>query len=98
MRFISDSLYVRTHTFYHVLQNVFVAVNNHWVLLLNFDGNETVLNLTEVLLEHGITPGVAAVTARSVNGTDLNQVDSIKLLNEDLIIGSNEAILLYFIL
>ena len=75
-----------------------MAVNNYWVLLLNLDANETVLNLTEVLLEHGITPGVAAVSARSVNGTEMNKVDSIKILDEDLVIGSNEAILLYTIL
>ena len=64
-------------------------------MLLNFDATDTVLNLTEVLVEHNINPGVALVSVRSVNGTDLNQVNSIKFLAEDLVIGSNEAILLY---
>ena len=64
-------------------------------MLLNFDAAETVLNLTEVLVEHDINLGVAHVSVRSVNGTDLNKVNSIKFLAEDLVIGSNEAILLY---
>ena len=63
-------------------------------MLLNFDATETVLNLTEFLVEHDINPGVAVVSVRSVNGTDLNQVNSIKFLAEDLVIGSNEAIIL----
>ena len=63
-------------------------------MLLNFDATDTVLNLTEVLVEHDINPGVAVVSVRSVNGTDLNQVNSIKFLAEDLVIGSNEAIIL----
>ena len=78
-------------TLFYGIGNTFVALNEMWVLLLNFEESVQILNLSDLLW---FPPGMAVVSARSVNGTEENKVGEIKWLFEDIVLGSYEAIIL----
>ena len=81
----------RNQTLFYDIGNTFVALNEMWVLLLNFEESVQILNLSDLLW---FPPWMAVVSARSVNGTEENKVGEIKWLFEDLVLGSYEAIIL----
>ena len=86
--------FLRDNTKFLTAGNTFIALNENWVLLLNFSNSEQTINLTDQILENGFTLGLAVVSARSVDGKEENKFGSQHFLSEDFIIGSFEAILL----
>ena len=86
--------FLRDNTKFLTVGNTFVALNENWVLLLNFSDSEQIINLTDQILENGFSLGLGVVSARSVDGKDENMFGSQHLLSEDFIVGSFEAILL----
>ena len=94
-----DTMFVRRNfqrenTVFYAVTNTFLVLNEDWVLLLNFNDSEQIINLEEKIQDNGFTLSQTVVSARSVNGTDENQVGSQKFLSEDLTLGSFEAVLL----
>ena len=91
---VRNSFPDRSETFFHVMDNVFIAAHRNWKLLLNFDDSEKSVNIASFLSSLGLPVGITEVAARSVNGTINNSVGQLKDLNENVIMGQMEAVLL----
>ena len=90
---VRNSIPYRSETFFHVIDSIFIAAHRNWKLLLNF-GTERIVNLSSFLSSHGLPVGITEVAARSVNGKMNNSVGQLKDLNENVIMGQMEAVLL----
>ena len=84
----------RSDTSYEVMDNIFLALNRDWKIILNFNDVDMSINLSSILVAHQLPVGLVEVAARSVNGSSENSVGQVKDLHSNVYLSSKSALLL----